>query len=455
MFFGGAGGPGKSFALLMAALQFFDVPGYAALLVRQTYSDLNKPGALMDVAHQWLDGTPARWDAQSHTFSWPGGGKISFGYCRNFAEVQQYRGAQYQFIGVDELTLFAERVYRFLFSRLRRPAVPCLLCGSRVEYRPGEGWVHSPTEIPDDLDDEPTPLETDCVAEPDQEALDAAGASKTDATTIFDVPLRMRGASNPGGPGHAWCKERFIEPETRRRGVRFLAAYMTDNPNLDVVSYLRSLRESNPIDYLRIAEGDWDAVDPGQWFHREQFPVVKARWASPDRDIAQVRRWDLASSEVDEAGDPDWTAGVLMARNLRTGRLQIQHIARKRVGPTGVEKLMLETAEADGKDVPIIIEQEPGSNGKILISGFRRGILAGYNVRGLTSTGKKESRIRVLVPLAEEGSIEVVEGAWNQEFFDEAEAWRPATDETHDDQLDAAAAANADLSGKGRARIIR
>jgi len=60
-FYGGAAGGGKSFALLMAALQYADIPGYAAILFRRTYSDLALPGALMDVAANWLRGTDARW----------------------------------------------------------------------------------------------------------------------------------------------------------------------------------------------------------------------------------------------------------------------------------------------------------------------------------------------------------------------------------------------------------
>ena len=44
--FGGAAGGGKSSALLMAALQYVDVPGYAALILRRTYADLALPGAV-------------------------------------------------------------------------------------------------------------------------------------------------------------------------------------------------------------------------------------------------------------------------------------------------------------------------------------------------------------------------------------------------------------------------
>src|SRR6185503_3429726 len=44
-FYGGAVAGGKTDALLMAALQYVDYPGYSALLLMKTFSDLSKPGA--------------------------------------------------------------------------------------------------------------------------------------------------------------------------------------------------------------------------------------------------------------------------------------------------------------------------------------------------------------------------------------------------------------------------
>jgi predicted ribonuclease YlaK len=41
--FGGAAGGGKSFAVLMAALQYVDNPGYHALILRRTFKQLDKP----------------------------------------------------------------------------------------------------------------------------------------------------------------------------------------------------------------------------------------------------------------------------------------------------------------------------------------------------------------------------------------------------------------------------
>lgn len=50
--YGGAAGGGKSDALLMAALEFVDQPGYAAILFRRTLADLSLPGGLIERAHQ-------------------------------------------------------------------------------------------------------------------------------------------------------------------------------------------------------------------------------------------------------------------------------------------------------------------------------------------------------------------------------------------------------------------
>ncbi len=45
VFFGGAAGGGKTVALLMAALQYADVPGYHALLVRPSLAELQLAAA--------------------------------------------------------------------------------------------------------------------------------------------------------------------------------------------------------------------------------------------------------------------------------------------------------------------------------------------------------------------------------------------------------------------------
>jgi hypothetical protein len=90
--FGGAAGGGKSSALLMDALKYVDVPGYAALMLRRTYADLSKPGALIDRAHQWLSNTSARWNETKKQWTFPSGATLSFGYMDSDMDRYQYQG---------------------------------------------------------------------------------------------------------------------------------------------------------------------------------------------------------------------------------------------------------------------------------------------------------------------------------------------------------------------------
>src|SRR5437588_12920642 len=54
VFYGGAAGGGKTAALLMAALQYADVPGYDALLLRPSLAEFGLPGNMIELSQQWL-----------------------------------------------------------------------------------------------------------------------------------------------------------------------------------------------------------------------------------------------------------------------------------------------------------------------------------------------------------------------------------------------------------------
>jgi hypothetical protein len=100
------------------------------------------------------------------------------------------------------------------------------------------------------------------------------------------VPCYMRATGNPGGPGHAWIKNRFIdgfEPDVIYKdgeGIShcFIPARLEDNHRLmeKDPGYVRRL-ERLP-EYLRRAlrEGDWDVI-AGQYFDewRREKHVVK------------------------------------------------------------------------------------------------------------------------------------------------------------------------------------
>lgn len=431
-FYGGAGGGGKSIALLLAALQYVDVPGYNALILRRTYADLALPGALMDRARELLSDTAAQPVEGGRAWQFPSGARITFGYAQYYNEIYRYRSAELQFVAYDELTTFDEKTYRFMFARLRRPAVPCRTCTASLWKQADGLWRHKPG----------SEAEASCVRPSPDPRTVARYPAAPDGLTIFDVPLRMRSASNPGGVGHGWVRDRFVNSITRDPLTVFVPAKLTDNPSLDRESYEESLAHLDGVERARILDGDWSVTDAGKLFQRHWFPVV-GEMPSQARARA-VRYWDLAATEVKPNKDPDWTAGGLVG--LHEGIWYIGDIKRKQLSPHGVEQLLQSTAAEDGRRTPIWIEQEPGASGKSSIDNYRRKVLVGYEVRGQTPSGSKTERARPVSSAAEVGNVKLVEGAWNRLFLDEAELF--PTPGVHDDQIDAVSGAVSVMSNR-------
>jgi hypothetical protein len=143
--FGGAAGPGKSKALLMEAiLQAHEHAGVNTLLLRRTFPELEQSLLLYfrrDVPRELYDS----FHESKHVVTWLNGSTTRFGYCQNEYDVYQYQGAEFLFIGIDELTLFTLRQWQFLTSRNRCPvpgAFPCM-AGATNPGNIGHAWVKS------------------------------------------------------------------------------------------------------------------------------------------------------------------------------------------------------------------------------------------------------------------------------------------------------------------------
>lgn len=418
--YGGAAGGGKSDALLMAALQFVDVPGYAALLLRRTWPDLVLPGAIMDRAKQWLGGTDARPHDGGRSWTFPSGAKLQFGYLANDDDKYRYQSAEFQFVGFDELTQWpSEGTYGYLFSRVRRPAINCLNCNTTLgRYRRPNGGVQYKHKS--------LIAYRKCKKVfPDPKVL-AQYKPASDGTTVFDIPLRMRSATNPGGRGAQWVKTRFVDLRTKRKEAVFVPARLRDNPSLDAETYQRNLEHLNPIDRARLLDGDWDITEGGDMFERTDFKPVDS--IAPPA-AKRVRFWDMAATE--NAGD--WSVGALVA--VHEDKVWIEHIVRAQKRPHELEKLILQTSMQDGIDVHVRMEQEPGSSGVAVIAGYKRHVLSGFNFDGIRSTGNKSARASALASYAKkDGLVQITIGSWNREFLDEMEAFPNGS---NDDQVDA------------------
>lgn len=363
--YGGAAGGAKSSALLMAALMYAEVPGYSAIIFRKTFTDLSLPGGLMDRAREWLSGTDARWDDKSHTWYFPSGASLSFGYMDSENAHFRYQGAEFQCICFDELTQFPENQYKYLMSRLRR-------------------------------------------------------------TTDLDVPVRMRSASNPGGLGHAWVKQRFIT-EAAKNNTVFVPSKLRDNPAINYDEYASTLNHLPPVIKAQLLEGNWDVTDGGKVISRAWFTdfISEKPWTP-----VRVRAWDLAASADKEEGCR--TSGVLMSRTS-DGKFNIEHVVKGHWRPGERDQIVKQTAEADGEAVTILIEEEPGSGGiaqneTLLVS------LAKWPVQSLRVTGDKVVRCGPFAAAAHSGHIRLVRGEWLSEYLDELDIF---PDGQFMDQVDA------------------
>lgn len=384
--YGGAAGGGKSDALLMAALQYVHIKDYAAIIFRRTYKDLALPGALMDRAHAWLDGTDAHWSEANKQWTFPSGATLTFAYLATERDKYNYQGSEYQFVGFDELTQFEEAQYRYLFSRLRR------LQGS-------------------------------------------------------DVPIRARVASNPGGRGHEWVRQRFLIEGNERNRI-FISAKLDDNPHLDKEEYRQSLQELSPLEREQLLHGDWEVKADGNKFKRHWFTVVEDY---PREGGRFVRYWDLAATEPKAGKDPDWTAGCLMME--KGGEYWIIDIVRDRTTPKGVEKLIYNTAMQDSREVPVHMEQEPGSSGVGVIDHYQRNVLKGFAFYADKVSGSKEVRANPVSSAAEAGNVYLVRGTWVNSFLDEATSFPQGS---HDDMVDAVSGAFDKLFvRKDRKHVVR
>jgi hypothetical protein len=212
--FGGAAGPGKTRALLMEAIrQALKVDGCDTLLLRRTYQELES--SLLAYFRRDVPQTLYRnYNESKHIVTWNNGSTTRFGYCRSDNDVYQYQGAEFLFIGIDELTHFTLKQWQFLSSRNR------------------------------------------CV---DQNAF-----------------CSMAGATNPGNIGHAWVKALWVDhvppPAFERPELYnpadydFIRARLDDNPIYAQDAEYRRTLETLP-EHLRRAflEGDWN-VFAGQYF---------------------------------------------------------------------------------------------------------------------------------------------------------------------------------------------
>ncbi len=207
--FGGARGGGKSWAVRNKAVRLaLHYPGIKLLIVRRSFPELMNNH--IDPLRAELMGI-ARYHTTEKRFTFPGGSTLKFGYCGADADLEQYQGAEYDVIFLDEATQLKEL------------------------------WIRKITA---------------CVR------------------GVNTFPKRIYYTCNPGGVSHDYFKRLFIdkryEPGEEPEDYSFIQSLVTDNKVLlrQQPEYLRQLEALPPK--LRDAwlYGRWDLFE-GQFF--EEF----------------------------------------------------------------------------------------------------------------------------------------------------------------------------------------
>tara|TARA_R110000787_G_scaffold195034_1_gene306410 strand:+ start:260 stop:1969 length:1710 start_codon:yes stop_codon:yes gene_type:complete len=229
VFYGGAAGGGKSYALLADLLRYCDNPNHRALIIRRTLDELTE---LVDKSKQLYPRAfpGATFRESKAMWQFPSGATAWFSYLDKDKDVTRYQGQAFTWIGIDEITHYPTPfVWEYLRSRLR--------------------------------------------------------------TTDPEINSYMRCTGNPGGVGGWWVKKMYIDPapanapfaatdvdtgnallwpDTATNGKagqplflrKFIPARLTDNPYLaETGEYEAMLRSLPEVERRRLLEGDWDVAE--------------------------------------------------------------------------------------------------------------------------------------------------------------------------------------------------
>jgi len=176
LFLGGGKSGGKSFALVLLAIQHCETFGNKAnaLVIRRTFQSLEELRymAVQILTDMYGNGVQM-WNGGRMTFTLPNGGRIEFGYLNCVDDVLRYRGRSYTMQAFDELGDMEPSLFMKLRAEIRAPegVTPRIIATSNPglrahdfllknfarhapwkpfrEDKTGLLWIHCPSTIHD------------------------------------------------------------------------------------------------------------------------------------------------------------------------------------------------------------------------------------------------------------------------------------------------------------------
>jgi predicted phage terminase large subunit-like protein len=156
-----------------------------------------------------------------------------------------------------------------------------------------------------------------------------------------------------------------------------------------------------------------------------------------------IRYWDKAGTQDGGA----YTAGVKIAKTSK-GKYVVMNVKKGQWASEQRERIIRTTAQADGVDCDVWIEQEPGSGGKESAESTIRN-LDGFACRADRATGDKVYRADPFSVQVNNGNVFILQGDWNNDYLEELKLFPMST---FKDQVDASAGAYTKLNATKEAR---
>lgn len=414
--YGGAAGGGKTYGLLMEAVRHKADPNFGAVIFRRNYTQVTSQGGLWDSSrslYKHIRGAVPRKTPKLH-WEFPSGARIDFAHLGSDDDCDNWQGSQITMIGFDELTHFSRYQFFYMLSRNRSDSnvKPYI----RATCNPdADSWV------------------ADFISwwiDPE------AGYPIPERSGKIRYMVRVNDEL-------IWAdtKEELVAKGADAddvKSVTFIASTLQDNQILMKRNpgYLANLKALLLVERERLLYGNWKIkAAAGKYFKRSQIGPSNMLTQLPTDIIYWCRAWDIAATDENEEGDPDFTASALIGKR-KTGSFIVANVTNDRVKAGDVEKLILTTAIADrarfGAIYHIHIPQDPGAAGKIVANNYIK-MLAGFNVKSDPVSGSKELRATPFAAQWQNGNVQILVANWNESYFNQMESFPSSR---HDDMVD-------------------
>ncbi len=121
--YGGSAGSGKTHALTLDPLRHVQGPNqnkmFRGAIFRRTFPQLANPGGLLDHCKEMYAPFDGEYNHTRSEFKFPSGGKISLSTIQFDKDLQNFQGAQLDWVAFDEATQFPFKYVQYLWGRCR------------------------------------------------------------------------------------------------------------------------------------------------------------------------------------------------------------------------------------------------------------------------------------------------------------------------------------------------